>query len=72
MTKLVPEQVQDLPWATLDDLLDAKEDVAAYGKCWALLFDIDGDLRMKRSKPQVRPPLPPRVDELGDPIEEEA
>lgn len=51
MTKLVPEQIQDMPWATLDDLLDAKEDVAAYGKCWALLFDVDGDLRMKRIPP---------------------
>jgi hypothetical protein len=42
------EQIQDLPWATLDDLLDAQEDVAAYGKCWAEIVSIDGDLRMKR------------------------
>jgi hypothetical protein len=42
------EQIQDLPWATLDDLLDAQEDVAAYGKCWAELVSVDGDLRMKR------------------------
>lgn len=51
MTKLVPEQIQDLPWATLDDLLDAKEDIAAYGKCWAELVDVDGDMRMRRVLP---------------------
>ena len=56
MTKLVPEQIQDLPWATLDDLLDAKEDIATYGKCWAELVDVDGDLRMKRAKPQKEAP----------------
>lgn len=56
MTKLVPEQIQDLPWATLDDLLDAREDIAAYGKCWAMFVDVDGDLRMRR----IRPPMPDR------------
>lgn len=52
MTTLVPEQIQDLPWATLDDLLDAKEDVAVYGKCWAEFADDAGDLRMKRIPPE--------------------
>src|SRR5574341_2196435 len=49
--KLEPEQIQDLPWAALDDLLDAIEDVAAYGRCWAEIVNVDGDVRLRRVKP---------------------
>jgi hypothetical protein len=65
---LTAEQIQDLPWATLDDLLDAKEDVAAYGRCYAEILDIEGDMRMRRILPGSRAtPIhpPPQVGETG-------
>ena len=44
----VLNQVQELPWATRDDMIDAKEDVERLGWCRADLVFVDGDLRMQR------------------------
>jgi len=48
---LVPEQIQDLAWASLDDLLEANGDILLYGACWAKIVDDEGDMRLKRIPP---------------------
>lgn len=56
--------IESLPWATLDDLLDAKEDVATYGRCWAEIVNIDGDVRLRRiaQRPTPRVYAPERME----------
>lgn len=55
---LVPliEQVRVLPWATIDDLLAAVEDVYARGTIRAELVNVDGDLRFERLAPTLLGP----------------
>lgn len=54
--RLVPEQIQDLTWVTLDDLLAARDDIHVHGACWAKIIDVGGEVRFQRIPPPSKCP----------------
>jgi len=57
----IVQAVQELPWATRDDQMDACEDVQIYGTASAQIVFVDGDLRFERISPH---PLRRRVESI--------
>jgi hypothetical protein len=50
--RVTEDHIRELPWATLDDLLEALDDFRLTANVYARIVDVDGDLRLKRIDPK--------------------